>query len=186
MKENQFVKKMLRTNAIEDEQEEIYRFGLECLFLKTINFLSYILIAILLAKLNEFIFIMLTFVPLRRSAGGYHAQTRIKCYFLSSVVLVMALLMCNFTEKISIWFIILACANIVFLLLAPVDHENKRMGREEKNYFKKKTRIIIVLIDVIVLVLPYVGQEVLIGSIITGVVMATFFLILGKIQEFAS
>ena len=180
---NSLIQKLVEKGIIQKEEIQIYSFGLECLLLKLITFISYLVIAIIMGKLKEFAIIMLVFVPLRRSAGGYHAKTRLGCYMVSCIVLIITLFISPINIDKYMLLILLAVSDIVFWFLSPVDNENKRMEDDEIIHFRTKTRQIVIVINSIYIFLMVFGFSQLSKTIILGMIMALFFLISGKLQK---
>lgn len=173
---------LLEKNMIPKEEEEIYRFGIECLSIKAVTFLTYVIIALVMVKFKDFAIIMLTFVPLRKSAGGYHAKTKLRCYLLSCGLLIAALFLCRGAATFHIWTVILCMADIAFLWMAPVDNENKRMDEEEILFFKKRTRIVLLLVNAGCAVLAFLGLHEIFRAAVLGVLMSLYLLVSGKLQ----
>lgn len=72
-------------SCISEDDLEIYNFGLECMFLKLLHYISYLIIGIALDSLLSLFVSACIFIPLRTKAGGYHANTRIGCYFFHAL-----------------------------------------------------------------------------------------------------
>ncbi len=71
----------IQTEELVDKEDiEIYQFGLECMLLKLIHIVSYLLIGICMGEVFSLIVSGSILIPLRRKAGGYHAKTRLGCY----------------------------------------------------------------------------------------------------------
>lgn len=84
----------MRTKGLLDENEEdVYRFGLECLLLEVVHYLSYIVIGFAMRMIMPMIVTAMVLIPLRRKSGGFHARTRSGCYLFScSIVVAVCLL----------------------------------------------------------------------------------------------
>lgn len=174
--------KFLEADVIKEDEMEICRFGLECLFLKVITFASYLAIAIIMERIKEFVIIMLVFIPLRRNAGGYHAKTRGKCYLLSCCILIATLMACEIKLDLYIVLILLISLSIILGMTFPVDNENKVLDDSEKNFFQARTRKIVLLINVFCVILVFLKLEEICKIVVLGMLMALFFLFAGKIQ----
>lgn len=55
------------------------------MFLKLLHYISYLIIGIALDSLLSLFVSACIFIPLRTKAGGYHANTRIGCYFFHAL-----------------------------------------------------------------------------------------------------
>lgn len=175
--------KFLDANIIQADEVEICHFGLECLFLKIVMFISYMAIAISMGRLKEFGIIMLVFMPLRRNIGGYHAKTRVGCYFLSCGLLALILMACKIQIHLYTVLILLTGVSVIFWMTMPIDNENKKMDVLEKHFFQVKARKVILLINVAVILLLLLNMSYLCKDIVLGMIMELFFLVAGKVQD---
>ena len=71
----------LKNNIICETEKDIYQYGIECIYLMIINYLSLFVIAIIMGMFKELLLLSCSFIPLRKNAGGFHAKTKIRCYF---------------------------------------------------------------------------------------------------------
>ena len=74
---------LVSCGAIKQEDISIYRYGLEVLYLFMLEVLSILLLAVWIGNFFETLLYFAAFIPLRLFAGGYHANTRLGCYFVS-------------------------------------------------------------------------------------------------------
>lgn len=183
MKKDFLIQAFIRNKIISDDDIQLYRFGIECFLLKVINFVSYFFIGFLMKMPIETLIIGLVVIPLRRSAGGYHAKTKIGCYAFSCTVLLSMLCMCKILSVYSIWYILEVGSNIIILKYAPLDNENKKLDDIEKKYFRKNTYIILVLINLICILAMLFGQRLIIKSLIAGMCISAFLLIICRKYE---
>lgn len=82
---------LINSNLISQEDEEIYKFGLECYLLKLVHVITYSLAAIFLGKYIEYTIFIITYLLLRKFSGGIHANTRLGCLIVSNVILIFSL-----------------------------------------------------------------------------------------------
>ena len=73
------VEQWVKYKIIEPENKASYHFGVQLLISTIINFLLAILISIFLVAPTYWVAFLLGFIPLRLSAGGYHARTHSLC-----------------------------------------------------------------------------------------------------------
>lgn len=91
---------MESAEIINKDDEEIYRFGLECFFLKVIHYLSYLFISLILHMTIPVMVSAVVLVPLRSRAGGYHANTRFGCYLFSCSMVFLLCFLNNTTLQL--------------------------------------------------------------------------------------
>ncbi len=148
----QKILKQLQTkNLIKKDDLQIYSFGLECLFLKIIHILSYLLIGLCMKELLSLLISGSVLIPLRRKAGGYHAKTRSGCYVFSCCVV---FLLCLTNKTTAIPLIIygeLLITDILILLFAPVENENRKLNLDEQNLFRKQAIKLLFIVNAIII-----------------------------------
>ena len=69
-----------------------------------------------------------------------------KCIVASIIIYFLQLMLIkNLKVTISVQIVMLIFALVIILMLAPVDNINNKMNYEEKNYLKKKIRVILII-----------------------------------------
>lgn len=142
---NQITKILLNKKIIEEDMTDVYRYGLEIIFSSLLTTLSILTIALLLDSLNLGILYFLLTIPLKLTAGGYHAETFKKCFFISNFS--FAALIClhkilsyyNISELI--WLSILYCSAIFIFLKAPVQNIHQPLTASKMEHNKMLSHI---------------------------------------------
>ncbi len=180
---NKLVLWLLSTNVINESEKEIYQFGIFQLVTNFINFILMILIGFLVNELLAILSYMISFLNLRKYAGGYHADTIGKCFLTSMIITLIFLFILKLgylhvNIKIFSWII----SNIMIILLAPIQNKNKQFEDSEKIIYRKKTLQICFVEDIsILLCITFNFQNILNGLIFGQIVIATS-LYVGKIN----
>lgn len=141
------IEKLVSNKIISEEEIQIHKFGMECLLLKLIHCISYLCIAICMNMLLEFLVIGFVLVALRRNAGGYHAKTKLRCYLFSCFYVFMILLLVKMTMNHFLWWGVFALSDIIIFFRSPVDNGNKRLDQTEYQHFRKKSRKILICVN---------------------------------------
>ncbi len=168
----------IQTEELVDKEDiEIYQFGLECMLLKLIHIVSYLLIGICMGEVFSLIVSGSILIPLRRKAGGYHAKTRLGCYIFSCIVVFLLCLFNKVTIAPIAGIIGMVVADILILLFAPVENENRVLEPDEKILFRKQAIGLLVSANIVVLVILLIHKSLFIaywlekGVIFTGVLL---------------
>lgn len=175
-----FIKK---NEELNEDEEQIIRYGLEVLLLKIIFFLGAVLVGVLCNQALECILFMAFFVPMRSVTGGYHADTRWKCALLSMGTLAGAFGMFCYMKAFD-WIangLLILCILFWILLwkLSPVDTEHKRLTVDEQNMIRKKARIVLI-IEAMVLMTTHILQfDRLRNCIIVAILISGILLLIG-------
>ena len=143
---------LLRDNVISSEEVEVVEYGLENFGSSLLGMSITLLIGYCFGFLRGSFLLWLLIFPLRKNAGGYHAETKSRWFFFA-----------------------------IIFLLDPVENDNKRLELVEYRVYRKRARIILLLegtlfatavtfkweelIAVITIVFFIVGMSLIIGKV---------------------
>lgn len=125
---------------------------------------------------------MLTSIPIRSYAGGYHAQTPARCYLFSILIVIVSLLGLKYME-LDFWvflFIKAVSSGIIFFVV-PLESSNKPLSETELCIYRRRTRFGLVIVLVFMAVL-YQFKPLISGSMFYAVAVLAILLIMGKIK----
>ena len=164
----------LRLNS-SDNEKEIYAYSIELLTSLLINLIILSITSILLNKKVELIVFIVFFSGLRSYAGGYHARTHIECIVLSFCLFTISAI--SSTYLIAYGETILICgilfSLVMVFILAPAESENKPLSEKKRLKYKRRSRIIVILLSIIAICL-YFYKEAIGYVYITAVVAMSF------------
>lgn len=136
-------------NAAKAEYEDVYAYGAEILLSTVINGLIAFTIAILTETVIPSIIFLAVFIILRRTAGGYHADTHIGCMAILIIVhIAFVILIKNISADVSV---IYSIGSIIFspvsvYVFAPVEHPNKPLKTSERDILRRKAVLYVTII----------------------------------------
>ena len=163
-----------KEGIIVDEEREIVRFGLESLEGNLLGIVLTLTVGICFKRVGEAILLWLWLFPLRKNAGGYHAATKVRCFFISAVMLIVAFVLFTVFEHTMVFYGICAmAAGCVIWTLAPVDNLAKRLDVLEHKIYQKRTRIALGMEGVMFGVALFCKWEMAVRSI-----CMTFFIVM--------
>lgn len=138
----------MRSNVIKEEDTEIYIYGINQIFVSVLNVSSTLIIGLILGMLLESIIFLMAYIPLRSFAGGYHAKTPVRCYFVSLFLVSAVLLFCKYVPfNLLLLWCILFVSTVVIVFLCPVQDNNKPLDSIEcKRY--RKISIVILFVEI--------------------------------------
>ncbi len=184
---DRILNQLIKLNIIDSEDEEIYRFGLEGIFLKLIHYLSYFLIAALLREWVRFLLFFSAFLLLRKNAGGYHAKTKGGCY-VSSCLTVLCVISC--IKAAAYWQYAVPAAGILMLLadaavfvLAPRGNRNRMLDQEERAAFRRRSYVFLIAENMLVILLLAIGLKEYAFPVMLAVICEAVLLLLEKMRE---
>ena len=169
---------------IEEEDRDLYSYGLQQGFIIIWNIFTTVTIGIIFGQVWESILFMLTYFPLRSSAGGYHARTPLRCYLLSIIMIIAVLI----SMRLPIWnsvisFMSVIVSSVVILLLAPVEDSNKPLDATESVVFKKRTKAVLYVLVGMVLFFQFVKLPDASYCITLALIALSIMLVLGKFKN---
>lgn len=175
---------LVANDIIKEQEKEIYSYGLYQGLLIVINILTTIAIGFLFAMVVESVLFMVAYIPLRSYGGGYHAKTQLRCYFVSIILIILSLSLLKF---ITIrWIIILGVSGVsggIVYLLAPVEDKNKPLDQMEYTIYEKKSRSILLVEMLAILLLYLLGFKKISLVISISIFMVSLMLVMGAIKN---
>lgn len=125
---------------IQEEDIDKCRYGLDMFISSALEVASILVIAAVMRNFLQALLFFASFIPLRVYAGGYHADTKLRCYFVSLAVYgIFTIAMYVLPAKIYLAAALSATAFTVMMILsaAPVIHKNKSVNDAERKYYRK-------------------------------------------------
>ena len=150
-----------------------------------INTITTIFIGLIFNKIFEVILFMITYIPIRVYAGGYHSRTKLGYYIFSVLMLVNICytLKFNLLQNSSVIIILFTISSSIILYLAPVEDKNKPLDEIEIEVYTKRTiRNLIVVLIVLCITLIF-NKINLSACICISLLCNGIMLILGKINN---
>ncbi len=136
-----FVGFQIRIGTIDESDINVYRYGYTLMIEVLLNVCLSCLIGVLLGYLEEVLFFLAIFIPLRSFCGGYHAEKTWKCILLSNLLLIIAIYLMLLWGAVGLsfftWSILEIVCFVFVLFLAPIESSNKKLGKRERQQYKK-------------------------------------------------
>ncbi len=136
---------LARRGIIEEEDIAVYAYGFELMLSTAINIVLVIVVSILFSRPLSWLFFLLPFIPLRLTAGGYHAKTHLGCCVTFTVgyaaLLAAGVLTAPYVTPVYL-IAVSAVSFMLSLLLSPVPSSNKPLEPEEKRLNRRRSIVI--------------------------------------------
>lgn len=180
----------MKKNISDDIDDEIISYGLEIIITKAVFIAIIIFLGIIIKCLPDVIAFIIAFTVIRQYGGGYHADTRIRCFILSVLTLFLDIVMIKLAELgfISMLFlIIITLLSVVYIwIVAPIDTKNKRLDADEIVHYGKRVKVVILILCLIVCILLFFKINNYARAIMFGIVTEAFLMIAGAVQNYKS
>ena len=166
---------------------ELYEYAIYIILSSAFHMATVIVLGLVFNLLTESLVFYLSFIVIRKFAGGYHAKTPVRCYLFSFASNIIILCLVKWLSSINTLFIFifiifeLLCV-VLILLISPLDTENNPLNGQEKKMYRMLTSIITILIFIISSLCFFKGYRNIGSSMICGVVMSALVLLMRKIQ----
>ena len=137
-------KSLLKSNAINQDELNVYAYGIQLLILGIVDWCITFLFMLLIGEIYLSIVYLLVFFALRKHCGGYHAETHISCIVISNVVYVVSVVISANIQYENFTTLLLAGEIINFIIIyifSPVEHPNKHIEPVEMARHRKMGRI---------------------------------------------
>ena len=139
---NNITELFIKHNLISDDKKEIYAYGFEIIISTIFYALIFIFSSLLTSTFWESIILFFGFHFIRKFCGGFHANTYLKCHFMTALTHFIAIgFILFFPSKLQVVFstVNLYTCGLLIIFFAPVDHKNKRFIKNEYRSFRKKS-----------------------------------------------
>lgn len=168
------------------EEKEVLLYGIRNVYYRLIHTTVTLLIGILLKVFIPLLFFIYSYACLRECAGGYHAQTKKKCFFISVLIAIIVSLLISSCKELFQSILkeyLVFYQNVIGLILylnSPVDCENKRLEEENKEKQKKKLLIRLIILLFFQIWISLLEYYELVMAIFLSILCTTLLVFLGK------
>lgn len=145
------------------DDDELFRYSMELLGSQIANISVALVLGIISGRWLEIVLFVLTFVSLRRYAGGYHCESSRACFWTSTFIMAVAVggivLLQTWLSRypgampwICLWEL---SVSVFIFLAAPVEAVKKPLDALEKKVYGKRAKITVAVQMVIGLLLLF-------------------------------
>ena len=121
---------------------------------------------------------------LRIYAGGYHANEEKKCKILTRLNIVIGLLFITYFQISDfLLHILIGIGSLLIYELAPVENSKRKLGKYEKYEFKKKIRIILLVILLIYIIVGFICNKKIMKAITYDIIVISVGLIVEIVKK---
>lgn len=159
------------------------RYGLEKRIATLLVGIPFFILAFTISNFTCAIAFFITYFYVKKYLGGYHAQTIWKC-LLYSLLMELAFLLIMPRLLISLTFLVMLAGSVLIVLkLAPYNHPNLHLTKDEVIACRKQGRKRIYISSLVAIVSWLAGLREFAKGCTIGIVMASTLLCLGYINE---
>lgn len=176
--------KLIRAGIISETDTDVYVYGFFQLAMMLLNIVTTLFLGILFQLLIACILLNLSYIPLRINAGGHHADSPMKCYINSTIMIAALLAVIKWlTIHPAVYAVLLVLSGVVIWILAPVEAENNPWEDTEKLIYRRKSRVILG-IEIIAFVITLIFTKKWVSETIAlGVFTECLMLLVGAVKN---
>lgn len=158
----------VKNGVINQSDTDAYIYGMELLFSTSINISIMLLVSVIVGETWLFIPYLASFIPLRLSAGGYHAKHHYSCILFNTIIYSMSVASMKLFPMRSLDIFCLlesTVSSITTFLFAPIPAKNKPLTDEEYRRGKMLSRVLTMTILLATMLLYISGKDAGVGWI---------------------
>lgn len=171
-------------NLTEEEKREIIEYGKERIKSNITGVIIILVIGIVFNLVLESFIFSISFFLQRRYAGGYHADTKWRCYIISIFLITVSIFAIKiFDARIFLNFVLQTFNIFLIYLLAPVGTANRNLDIQEFMIFRRKIRFISIIIYILCSICTFNEWIIFANSLLVSNCLISFLLIVGYIKN---
>lgn len=180
-------KALVQNNIISPNKEKQCQYGLELMLSSLTEILVVILLSVICQNFLQTLTFFFAFIPLRIYAGGYHADTRLRCFLILLTIYMIFTVLLYILPVETYQYIIYGSVSftlIVVVVKAPLLHDRKNMTNREISFFRK-VALGICFFEVAFIILGnmFLKNNIYILSFVFGQISVTISMVAADIKD---
>lgn len=180
-----FSQQLINSSIISEEDYDIYTYGFFQLIMMILNISTSLALGIVFKLLIPCILLNIAFIPLRINAGGYHADSPVRCYVNSTAIIALLLAIFKWISfPIFVPVIMVTVSSIMIWFFAPVDTADNPCNEIERAVYGKRIKITLIIETIVFAVCVIFSQTMAVKAIALGILAESFMLITGMVKNY--
>ena len=168
-------KKIKKYIPMDEETQEIYIYGFELIFSFLICTSIILIIGLIIDQIISTITFLVVFILVRRSTGGFHANTYLKCQLFTIGFYLCVIGLSIHTTVNSYAFLISTLLGLCIIIsIGPIENPNKPLSDNEKEKHRKISIILFASANTLGLILKtcyYIGNTIFYTNVLILILM---------------
>lgn len=147
---------LVRANVIEDDDKELYEFAAYSFIFGLLPAFLTIIYGLIMGLIIEGVLMIVPFMLIRKFSGGYHLKSPTICVFVSSVIIIVALITIKALLKANTFLmlsVVELASTIIIYFLSPIDSDERELSPAEARVFKKIARTLATIFSIVFFIL---------------------------------
>lgn len=178
--------KLLSNGAINDEDKDLYIYGLFMLISHLMFFIIACIFGLILGCVFESIIFYIAFQFIRRYAGGYHAKTEAICEITTTLSILACIAVIRLSKMYdfqAVLLIISILSAVIIFVLCPLDTPEKPLSENEFKYFRKISWLVLFVIMALIIVSYVLKWNVAFSACCMSLIFESVLISAGKIKR---
>lgn len=181
-----FTEKLLSNGTINDEDKELYIYGLFMLLSQLMFFIITCIFGLIFKCILESIIFYIAFQFIRKYAGGYHASTETRCEISTTLSILACIVLIRLSKTYDFQIALVttaAISAISIFCLCPLDTPEKPLSGKEFRYFRKISWLILFVIIIAITVSYIFKFQIITVPCCLSLILESILLAAGKIKK---
>lgn len=177
---------LFENNYIKKAEIEVIQYGIEMFIICVLEMLAILCLALYFGTFTETLIYLVAFIPIRIYSGGYHAETRLRCFIILLCVFGIFTIINPMQLFNNYTGVLIAIINLIFILLwSPISNDSKPLSKNKRKIYKKRSLIFsITAIFITSTFCIYEIKTIYTQAYILGLLTAVITMATGKIKNF--
>jgi accessory gene regulator B len=173
---------LVKQGTVDRDEREVYLFGVQQGMFTLFNIATTVAVGLMLDVLWQILIFTVALIALKSYAGGYHAKTPLRCYFLSTMLTISVSFLIRYVVLHTFVYAgLLILAGTIIIVLSPIDSENKPLDDAEKKIYRKRAVAITATQIFAAIVLLYFNLQSVAVCIVWNLVAVSLMMIMGRL-----
>lgn len=176
---------LVNSKIIEENSHDVYTYGFELIISAAVNIFLMAIVSITFRRYYDWLIFLAAFIPLRTTAGGYHASSHMKCIIVGTIVFAVLLSISQVQIDWTNTILTVAITSFLMILIfSPVEAQNKKLN-EERRSRNRKASVWIAIINLLIAVSVFLvdGLSEILYIYFAGVFTAALSMLVVKTQK---
>ena len=177
---------IIRCDERQESKRAIISYGMELLVSTIIGVGLILTVSLLAHEPLAWLFFLFAFVPLRHTAGGYHANTHFQCYLVFTIAFLIGVILGKILVITNVAVVAIVCFSCVTVFAySPCVPDNKPISSENRKKNRELSMVIISLNSLIAIIFFCRNINIsLFNYYFGGVLSASLSLVAARIKNY--
>lgn len=181
---NSITKKMIQEQVVEEEDKELYQYGVRNGIMIVLNWLIVLVLGICTGHCVAMIVFTAAYSLLRSYAGGLHMSTHRRCFLFSiPIYIVSAWIISSLHFSFDFLLGMLICASGILYIIAPIEDIHKPLDATEQKVYGMVVKFFTTTLSVLSLALNYLQFYHISIGLFWAVALTAMLCLAGKLKR---